>query len=212
MIEAASGGQIILGIFTAAATTLDVKSEELLYGRKLTFKEKYLGTMDQMKGAIVFFVYFGIILLIFMFIPEPLNEILAEVLGGIGAVVGAIYFYLKGGRKFPDVLIISDHDCVILKGIHWNKNDQLHRFEDGVKIIRNHATIKTHGFTKVIEIIVYSAEKGLFGNQKKDVTVTLRQSSRSLKKGRKELGDQLLEFQQAKEILDRLPKSVWHPS
>ncbi len=207
LINAASAGQNILGIFTSKnfsfggheAKTIDVKSEELLHGRKLTAKERYLGTGEQLKGALIFIAFFGILILVQQLVPDPWWEII----DGAIVVGGVIFFYLKGGRKFPDVLIITEHDLVVLTGIEWNTKDGLHKFGEGIRILRSHAKIKTTLGQVVISVA--SAEKGLLGSQKSDVVVNLKQSSTLLRKEKKILGDQLVNLKQAKELWEASP-------
>ena len=208
LINAASAGQNILGIFTSKnfsfggheAKTIDVKSEELLHGRKLTAKERYLGTGEQLKGALIFIAFFGVLILVQQLVPDPWWEII----DGAIVVCGVIYAYLvKGVRKFPDILIITENDLVVLTGIEWNTKDGLHKFGEGIRILRSHAKVKTTLGQVVISVA--SAEKGLLGSQKSDVVVNLKQSSTLLRKEKKILGDQLVNLKQAKELWGASP-------
>jgi hypothetical protein len=229
LINAASAGQNILGIFTSknfslaghGAKTIDVKSRELLHGRKLTAKERYLGTGKQLKWALVFLAFCVAEYLFLAVFPDPWGDMLGAAIPVVGAIIFFLMGFLKGSRKFPDILIITEHDLVVLTGIQWNKDDGLHKFGgagmtdemianmkgnkevDGIRILRSHAKIKTTLGQVVISVA--SAEKGLLGSQKSDVVVNLKQSSTLLRKEKKILGDQLVNLKQAKELWEASP-------
>lgn len=81
LIKAYSVGQNILGVFTSkkprGGTTIELKSEELIHGRKLTIKERFFGTKEQRKAFVVGLVALCSIVIQEMIfqLPFPLGEI-----------------------------------------------------------------------------------------------------------------------------------------
>ena len=200
LIDAYSVGQNVLGVFTSkkpsGGTTIELKSEELIHGRKLTIKERFLGTKEQHRAFVVGLVTVCAIVIQEMIIGLP--PIVDVVMAAVGMISA---YFIYGVRKFPDILIITEHDLVLLTGIQWSTKNGSHKFDNGIRILRSHANIKiTNGKFK---ISVASAEKGLLGNQRNDVVVHLYKSSWFFpRKEKKVLGDQFVDLKQAKELLE----------
>jgi hypothetical protein len=201
LINAYSVGQNVLGIFTSKKPSggTTIESEELMFGRKLSTKERYLGTKAHLTIYLAFFVY--VIEEMLFGLPFIVELAIAVAIAAVGMISA---YFIYGVRKFPDILIITEHDLVLLTGIQWSTKDGLHKFGNGIRILRSHAKIKiTHGKFK---ISVASAEKGLLGNQRNDVVVHLYKSSWFFpRKEKKVLGDQFVDLKQAKELLETSP-------
>ena len=203
LVDSVHAKETILGIFTSNKpflTTLPLIGDKGGDFETINLESSELEYEDTPPNRKDWFLIVGLVLLLIVVFAFDMSEEQIFVAGGIMGFIIWVRKKLIGEKSLPDLLIITAQDLVVLSEITYNRKTGLHYFSQGIRILREHADIKFASL-KSIYINVYSGDKGLLGNRKKDVEVRLRQSSKALKREKALFGEQLVDYQQAKTML-----------